>query len=349
MKITPLLVAALSAFACASAAEPIAIPQEGGRFTLPMTGLAVTFPARSGSQLELKGSWSLKSGFDSRDVLDEFVDEKLTSGTWVQTGFFDAGGARATVESSQFTDTWPTTTIEAWDLTWQVRGGKYEFTGDLGVQPAIALATERAKGEPTLLVEHFFIGAENVSGDEMIRRVKESPTLAAVVKAYRQQRWGVSAPTHRSEVKARDNSTPNRKITLPKNDLIVDLPDDGFVWLPEKKPQSIADLLYRLGPTFPEVALDIVVVDAASIPAAWSSINLSAPPAGTVIANLPDGWEVGAEVTPPRGKESTAAKQIGGKVLIVGFISSTITTDAVAYNLVLEALAQAVEHRGTGK
>lgn len=348
MKIAPLLVAALSAFAGASAAEPTIIPKEGGRVTLPMTGLSVTFPARSAGQLELKGSWSLKAGFDSRDVIDEFVEEKLINGTWVQTGFFDAGGARATVESTKFIDTWPTTTIEAWDLTWQVRGGKYEFTGDLGVQPAIALAAERAKGEPTLLLEHFFIGEEKISGDEMIRRVKASPTIAAVVKAYRQQRWGVSAPTHAREVRARDDSVANRNITLPQTGLSVDLPDDGFIWVEEKKPEGIADLIYRLGPTFPEMTLDIVVLDAATISAALKSIGLSPPPAGTVIANLPDGWEVGPEVTPPTGKESTVAKQIGGKVLVVGFISSTITTDANAYNLVLEALAQAVERRGAG-
>lgn len=349
MRITPWLVAALWACGAANAAEPITIPKEGGRFTLPLTGLSVTFPARSEGRLELKGSWSLASGFDSRDVLDEFTGDKLSAGTWVQTGFFDAGGPRATVEATQLTDTWPTTTIEAWDLTWQVRGGKYKFTGELGVQPAIALAADRAKGEPTLLLEHYFINEASVSGDEMIRRVKESPLIAAVVKAYRQQRWGTSAPAHSPAVTNRDDSVAIRRVTLPKTGLSLDLPDDGFIWSPEKTPKGITDMLYRLGPTFPEMTLDILIVDAGSIHAAWSSIGLAAPPAGTVIANLPDGWEVGPEVTPSNGKESTVAKQVGGKVLIVGFIASTITTDTGAYNLVLEALAQAAERRSAGK
>jgi hypothetical protein len=349
MKITPLLVAVLSVFGCATAAEPIAIPKEGGRFTLPMTGLSVTFPARTEGKLELKGSWSLKIGFDSRDVLDEFAEDKLTGGTWVQTGYFDAGGPSATVESTKFTDTWPTTTIEAWDLTWHVRGGYYTFSGDLGRQPAIALAAEREKGQPTLLLQHYFINEGAVSGDEMIRRVKASPMIAAVVKAYRQQRWGVSSPTHAREVTHRDNSIANRPITLPQNGLRVDLPDDGFVWVPDEKPKNNADLLYRLGPTFPEMTLEVLVIEAASIPAAWSSIGLSAPGNGTVIANLPDDWEVGPEVTPSSGKESTIAKQIGGKVLVVGFIGSSITSDASAYNPVLDALARAVEHGSAGK
>lgn len=345
MKQFPLLVAAmLAAAVSASAAEPVKIPAEGGKFTLPLSGLAVVFPAESGTQRELKGSWSLRNGYDARDVIDEFKDGQLAAGTWVQTGYFNAGGPRATIETIKLTDSWPATTMEAWGLTWQVRGGQYTFMNSLGKQPVIVLAADRGESQPTLLIDHYFIGEENLPEDEMIRRVKESDLIAAVVKAYRQLRWSASRPMHHPAVTHRDDSAAARTVTLPKNGLTVQLPADGFFWKPEERPEDTTDLLYRLGPTFPELMLDILVVNAASVEAGWKSIGL-APPSGVTIANLPDGWVVGPEVTPSAGKESTIAKLVGGKVLIVGFIADTATTDTEAYGPVLEALADAVVKR----
>jgi hypothetical protein len=343
-----LAVAFVSALA-GRASEPVKIPAQGGRLTLPLSGLSVVFPAAENEiTYELKGSWSLKLGYDARDVIDGFKADKLVSGTWVQTGYFDAGGPKATVESTELVESWPTTTMEAWGLTWQVRGGKYKFTGSLGLQPALVLAADRAASQPTLLLEHFFIGDEGISGDEMIKRVKESPIFAAIVKAYRQQSWHASRPIGARFITARDESVAARAVTLPTNGLKVQLPDDGYFWKPEEKPEGITDFLYRLGPTFPEVTLDLLVVDAASIDAAWKSIGL-ARPTGITIANLPDGWEVGPEVTPSNGKESTVACQIGGKVLIVGFISDTITIDAETFGLVLEALAESVRQKNAAQ
>jgi hypothetical protein len=340
------LVAVLLASALAArAGDPMKIPASGGRITLPLSGLSVAFPAHSEITYELKGSWSLKLGYDARDVIDGFKDEKLVSGTWVQTGYFDAGGPKAAVESTELVDSWPTTTMEAWGLTWQVRGGKFKFAGSLGLQPALILAADRGANQPTLLLNHYFIGEENVSGDEMIRRVKETAFLTEIVKAYRQQRWAAVKPLHEAVVNPRDNSVAARVVTLPKHDLTVHLPDDGYFWKTEGKPKDATDFLYRLGPTFPEMTLDVLVVDGATVDDAWKSVGL-ARPTGITIANLPDGWEVGPEVTPSAGKESTIARQVGGgKVMIVGFISNTVTTDVDPLAPVLEALASAARDK----
>lgn len=348
MKLT-LVTLVLAAAGVVLSVEPIEIPAAGGRVLLPLSGLAVNFPARSDARREVKGSWSNQASFDARDVIDEFKDDKIDSGTWVQTGYFDAGDARATVLSSQLIDAWPVTTLEAWGLSWQVRGGKYDLTGSLGVQPALVLAAERAKDYPTLLLYHFFIGETDVSGDEMTRRVMDSPLVAAIVKAYRENRYGLSLPTHNPAVRARNDSVAARTITLVINDLQVALPDDGFIWVPENKPKGNADLIYRLGPTFPELTLDVLVVDASTVEAAWKSLGLAAPPTGTTITNLPDGWVVGPEVTPSSGKESTVAKAIDGRVLIVGLIAPTITSDVDPLAPVLEALAVAVVAKAAGK
>lgn len=339
---------ALAATCAARDSEPIEIPATGGRLILPMSGLAVNFPAQPDVRTELKASWSTKTGFDSRDVIDQFKDGKLIAGTWVLTGYFDAGDARATVLTEKLVDAWPVTTMDAWGMTWQMRGGKYEFTGSLGAQPALVYATDRSKDYPTLLLYHFFIGEPGISGEEMVQRVKASPLSAAIVKAYRENRYGTSFPARHPAVKSRDDSVAARTVTLKKHNLQVALPDDGYIWVPQKEPEGITDFLYRLGPTFPELTLDVLVIDAPTVRAAWGSIDLSPPPAGTIIANLPDGWEVGPEVTPPSGKESTVAKQIGHRVLIVGFLANTVTTDAEPLGPILEALAESVAKKAAG-
>ncbi|MBA3848927.1 MAG: hypothetical protein C0502_02900 [Opitutus sp.] len=343
MNAKPLLVTLVLVAVCAAReSAPIEIPAAGGRFVLPLTGLAVSFPANADVRTELKGSWSLSTSFDARDVIDELKDGKLVGGTWVLTGHFDAGDARAAVQSADLADAWPTTTLEAWGLTWQVRGGKFEFAGALGAQSTIVLAAQRSENYPTLLLYRHFIGEPDVSGEAMLARVKSSPLIAAIVKAYRDYHFGASFPTRHPAVRNRGNSPPDRTVLLKRSGLQVALPDDGYVWWPKEASEGGTDFLHRLGPTFPELSLDVLVVDAPAVPAAWSSLGLSPPPAGTVIANLPDGWVVGPEVTPSSGKESTIAKLVGDRVLIVGLIANTVTTDVETLRPILEALAASI-------
>lgn len=339
---------ALVAACAAREAAPIAIPASGGRFVLPLTGLAVNFPANAERRIELKGSWSLGKGFDARDVIDEFKDGELIGGTWILTGYFDAGDARAAVQSVDLVDAWPTTTLEAWGLTWHVRGGKFKFEGKLGAQAALVLATQRSADYPTLQLYHHFIAEPDVSGEDMVARVKSSPLIAAIVKAYRDHHFGASYPTRHPAVRNRGQAPPDRTIGLKRSGLQVRLPDDGFIWWHTETSEDATDFLHRLGPTFPELTLDVLVVDAPSVPAAWSGLGLSPPPADTVIANLPEGWLPGPEVTPSSGKESTLAKQVGNRVLIVGLMAATVTTDVKALRPILEALAEAVAKQNAG-
>ncbi|MBI2516752.1 MAG: hypothetical protein HYV95_07525 [Opitutae bacterium] len=329
------------------AAKSIVIPDTGGRVTLPTTGLAVTLPEQKGTTRKIIGRWNLSDDtttFWSRDVIDEFdAQDELTTGNWVTIGYFDAGEAAAVVKEVKLTDDWETTT-DLWGLHWHVRGGQYEFSGSLGVKPAIVLATTPGKGKPSLLLYHYLIKRPAaLSHDEMIAEVKESPTLSAIFQAYWTDQWAPSLPTRSEAVTQPEASLVNRIVALPKTGLRFRFPDDGYAWLHERKPKEGTDMLYRMAPNMPDVTVELLLTDGSGVRSAFTDLGLDKNPWDPAPANLPADWESGPTITTSDGiKETTIGKVIGGKVLIVGFLVNPRLIDTAPYKPLLETLADAV-------
>jgi hypothetical protein len=349
---SPLLLAvalAVSVVAPLPAATPIVVSAAGGHVTLPMTGLAVALPERKDVVCKINGRWNLTDGnatFWSRDTIDEFDPEgKLIAGNRVSAGYFDAGEAAAVVKEVTLTEDWNTTT-NLWGLTWQVRGGNYAFDNSLGVKPAIVLATTPGKGKPSLLLYHFFIQAPaDLSPDDMIAGVRDSPTLSAAFQAYWADQWAPTQPTRHEAVVQPEEDVAHRVIDLPVSGLHVRLPDDGFVWLHERKPSTGVDMFYRMAPSLPDITVELMLVDATGVRSAFTQIGLEKNPWDAAPANLPPDWESGPTITTPDGiKETTVAKIIGGKVLVVGFMVTPRLIDTGPYQPLLEAVAEAVVH-----
>ncbi len=328
------------------AATPIVIPAAGGSVTLPVSGLSVVFPAREKTTLKVVASWSLAKGYDGRDVVDEFdgsQDPVLIAGTWVQAGYFDAGGPAEVVAEEKLIDPWPVTTAKLWGGEWQVRGGKYEFDDkDLGIKPAIILAIRSGEG-PTLMFYHYFLRDTELTQDDMIARALESPTMRAVFQSYLQGQYGSSLPTRNPAVRARNDSAPAREVLLPKTGLRVRVPDDGFVWLPDSAPKEGSDHLWRMAPIFPELSLEVATVEAASVQEIFALFPGPKARKDPAPANLPAGWEPGPTIKLDDGTwETSVCKLIGAKVLVVGFLANPRTIDVEPYTPVLGALADAL-------
>lgn len=340
---------ALAAFAAfpLRAAKPIIIPEAGGRVTLPTTGLALALPEQKGVTRKIVGRWNLMEGgatFWNRDIIDEFDSEdKLITGDWVTIGYFDAGEAAAVVKEATLTEDWETST-DLWGLHWHVRGGNYDFTGSLGVKPAIVLATTPGKGKPSLLLYHYFIKRpKELSHDEMIAEVKDSPTLSAVFQAYWTDQWAPSFPTRSEAVTQPGDEVTNRVVTLPKTGLRLRFPDDGFAWLHERNPKEGTDMLYRMAPNLPDITIELLLTNGANARETFTNLGLDKNPWDPAPANLPAGWESGPTITTSDNiKETTVAKVIGSKVLVVGFLINPRLIDTAPYQPMLETLADAV-------
>ncbi len=102
----------------------------------------------------LSGSWSLTEGgesFDARDVVDQKVDGKLVSGTWVHIGYFNAGDCAAVVQQLEVPDRW-TAERDLWGHHWNMASGTWDFHNDLGKAPVIAMCAPRPqRGQPAAL------------------------------------------------------------------------------------------------------------------------------------------------------------------------------------------------------
>jgi hypothetical protein len=333
------------------AATPIVIPAAGGNATLPLSGLSVVFPAREKTSLKIVSSWSFAKGYDGRDVVDEFDgtgEPTLIAGTWVQVGYFDAGGPAEVIAAEKLLDSWPVTKANLWGAEWNVRGGKYEFDDkDLGIKPALILALRSGEG-PTLMFCHYFLRDAELSREDMLARAEQSSSMQAVYQSYLKSQFGSSLPTRNPAVRARNDSSPSREVVLPFNKLRLQVPDDGFVWLPDANAKSDSDRLWRMAPVFPELTLEVATVEAASVQEVVAMLTGPKSRKDPAPANLPAGWEPGPSMKLDDGSwETTVCKLIGPKVLIIGFMGTPRTTDMEPYVPVLSALAEAA--RQTGK
>lgn len=330
------------------AATPTVIPAEGGPAILPISGLSAVFPPRGDTTLKIVSSWSLQQNFEGRDVIDEYGGEEkatMLAGTWVLLGFFDAGGPAAVVAEAELVDAWPASTARLWGVEWQARGGRFKFeSNELGIKPALVLAIQSGQG-PTLLLYHFFLRDEALSREAMLTRAQESPTMRAVFQAYWNGQTGPALPTRNPAVRQRGDIPASRVVKLPISGLQVKLPDDGFVWLPQTKPAEGVDMIYRMAPRLPDITVELLLITAPGVKAAITQVGLDKNPWDPAPANLPTGWENGPTITTSDGiKETTVAKSIGGKVLLVGFLVSPRLIDTGPYQPLLEALAEAVVH-----
>lgn len=332
-------------------AKPILIPDTGGQVTLPTSGLSVSLPAQPGVTYKVTGRWGLSNGgksYWSRDIIDEFdAEDNLTAGNWVSIGYFDAGEAAAVIKDVKLTEDWETT-ADLWGLHWHVRGGNYTFTSSLGVKPALVLATTPSKLKPSILLYRYFLkeGEANLSHDDMIAAIRTSPTLNAAFQSYWAEQCGPVLPTKSEAVNQPANGEATRVVRLPRNGLQMRLPDDGFVWLEETKPENeLVDLLYRMAPRLPDLTIELLLNEAPGVRAAFTKLGLDKNPWDPAPANLPAGWESGPTITTSDGvKETTVGTVIGSKVLIVGFMVTPRLIDVGPYQPLLASLADAVVH-----
>jgi hypothetical protein len=348
--ITLFLVATVaSATSITWGATPIVVPAAGGEVALPTSGLAVSLPPRDGITCNVTGQWTLTEGetaFEGRDIIDEIDGEgNLNAGTRILIGDFSADEAPAIVRGVRLADAWEDT-IELWGAEWHVRGGTYMFTSDLGVKPAVVLATSPVEGKRSLLLHHFLIAAGSaVSKEVMLSQVKGSPTLAAVFRAYCADQYAPVQPTKSEAVMQPAISAIARVVQLPRTGLNVRLPDDGFVWVSEAQPDDATDMLFLMAPRLPKITVELLLVDAPDARAAFAQLGLEDNPWDPAPANLPPGWQSGVTVTTSdNAKQATVCTVIGQQVLLVGFLATPRVQDIAPYRLLLEALAEAVRH-----
>lgn len=332
--------------AVAAETVPIEVPPAGGPVTLPMTGLSLQLPARSGVTCKIRGRWGLSeqgSTFWSRDVIDETdASNKLVAGTWVSMGYFDAGEDRAVARSSaelaKLAGTWETTTT-LWGRTFAVAGGLYDFHNSLGVRPALILATSVSKNRPSLVLHYYFLNAEtSLDHDAMLQQLAEAATPASVMESYSHFRCEATEPTHSQAVTQPGGAVALRAIQLPKTSLKLQLPDDGFVWLEDRDRQGTTDFLNRMAPMLPEVTAEIALIPN-STP---SNVLASLKGEASALSNVPTGWTAGPTLTTSGGDpEVTLAASLGQNVLLVGLLGVPPGADCKPFQKLLLALMQA--------
>lgn len=289
----PALIAAASTLLLAGLpanADPVKVTQ--GRVELPTSGLVVDLPAVAGRSYSVSSSWSLSAEtgtFDTRDVIDEFdASGTLIIGTWVQSGFFNAGSCADVLAETNLDASWTTKTT-LWGESWDVKGGIYTFTGDLGRRPAAQLCRDGKDGT-SLLLHYYLVDRPDTTGQaETMQAVAASGVMAAASRSYTDNRVADVKPTLRPEVRKRSGDAA-RTVELATNRMRVDLPEDGYVWLAFDG--DGVDFLERTMPSLPPVTVEVVALDGYSCDEVLGSFTENLLPDHKP-ANLPAGWSAG--------------------------------------------------------
>jgi hypothetical protein len=335
-----LVLAALFGLVGPAAADPVDV--HGGTVILPVTGLEVDLPpSDENSGFRVSGSYLLtdEASYDGRDVIDEFRDGGITAGTWISLGYFDAGAPEAIVAAVTLTDDW-SAQRDLWGATWSVHGGTFTFDNDLGAKPAVVACLRLGNGMSILMHRFFLADPAPATQAEMLAEFERSPVPRAAWLACAQGRIGTSYTTKRAESRNRGTIEPSRLEILEHSGIVLEIPDDGFVWLVRKSEDGTTDFLDRMAPSLPDVSIEVAYVADADCASALLSVETEkrdVPP-----QNLPDGWSPGPQLVVGENVEYTACYPLEGGVVVVGFFQGAQGADVAYLAPMLEAIAIAV-------
>jgi hypothetical protein len=340
--------AAVCAVVLAPAALAQAVPVRlaQGEAQLPTSGLVIDLPAKAGIQYDVSGSWALSGGgtsFDTRDIIDEIetATGNVATGNWVLSGYFTAGGCSETLATAKLDGAW-SQEAKLWGESWSARGGVFTFENALGRRPAVVLCRGTADG-PSLLLYHFLANQpETLSQAAVMDSVGKSGALAAASKSFTAVRARPVFPTRRTDVRNRGSEPAARKVTLALSGLEVDLPPDGYLWLPDAGDN--ADFLDRLLPTFPEVTLETVFVPGMTCASLFDSFG-SDIRADHRPVKLPAGWLDGPALTIDGETELTMCHPVGAAALVVGVFQGEDDRDVSTLHQILAALLAAAQKK----
>lgn len=331
----------ISALALVAPAMAEPVTARSGPAQLPTSGLLIDLPANPALSYKISGSWSLDDAapsFDTRDVIDEFnaTTGKLVAGNWVLVGYFTAGDCKAILGGEKLDRAWETTATY-WGESWTVRGGVYTFDGELGRRPAAVLCRTNATGQSLLLYRYFVDQPETMTQADMLRGVTQAGVLESASKSYSAGRAVEILPLRRAETRNRGSTPANRTVTLKTTGLQVQMPDDGYVWLPEADEQ--VDWLTRMLPTIPEISIELMVaagMTCQQLTAAVSDDKPSVKP-----RNVPAGWVTGPTILVEGETELTICRDSPEGARFVGVFLPAERTDLTPLHPLLIALGNA--------
>lgn len=318
------LIAATSAITLTSmpaSADPVQL--QHGRAELSTSGLVIDLPAIEGRSYNVSASWSIDEEtqiFDTRDVIDEFDSNgNLILGTWVQSGFFDAGSCADVLAEAQLDAPW-NTTVTLWGETWTVHGGIFTFTGSLGRRPAAKLCRDRKDGTALLLHHYLVDRPESIGQAATMEAVARSEVMAAASRSYTENRIAKAKPLLRPEVRSRGEGKAARTVSLNTNMMMLDLPEDGYVWLAFDG--DGADYLERAMPSLPPVSVELIALEAYPCADLLASFHENLLPDHRP-ANLPAGWVAGNGLNVNGDRELIMCHATDFGALLVGVFQGT--------------------------
>lgn len=340
----PYLVAAASALTLAglpAGADPVKLYQ--GRAELPTSGLVIDLPGVEGRRYDISASWSLNHDtqvFDTRDVVDEFdASGKLILGTWVQSGYFTAGGCAAVFAEAELDAPW-TTKVTQWGESWDVQGGGYTLSGSIGRVPAVKFCRERQDGT-ALLLHHYLVDQPESTGQAAaMTAAAASGVMAAVSRSYTDNRFVDAKPVLRPEVRRR-GAEAARTVSLSVNQMTLDLPEDGYVWLVYEA--DGIDQLDRALPSLPPVTVELYVIDGFPCEFMLETLTDFQLPEHRPL-NLPAGWVAGNGLDVESAPELIMCHEHTRGALLVGSFQGE-DRDVSYLHPLLAALLKAAEAR----
>lgn len=344
-RVRPVLLAVCAiTMAPATLAQAVPVKLTEGEAQLPTTGLIIDLPPKAGVTYHASGSWALTGDtFDTRDVIDEIdtATGNVQSGNWVLAGHFNAGDCNATLAGVQLDAGW-TQSASLWGESWNVRGGVFTFEGALGRRPVAILCREK-ENEPALLLYHFLANQpETTPQAAVMDSVSRSAPLASVSRSFTARRAGDIFPTRRAEVRNRGTQSAARRVTLPVSGLELDLPNDGYLWLPDGG--DGVDFLDRLLPFLPEVTLELIMAPDTTCAGLFGSLQTDLRETHRPLA-LPSGWLGGPAIVVEGQTELTMCHAVGASALVVGVFQGPENRDVSDLYPVLGALLAAAQKK----
>lgn len=304
-------------------AQPV-LPLElrSGKVELPLSGLLVDLPAQQKGHLyKISSSYSLESGFDARDVIDEAVDGKLVGGTWVLVGFVTAGTCREVVGKAELSEAWESE-LELHDIAFVTRGGIFDFQDTLGKVPAAVMCAERPKLEPgtrkALLFYHYFLATDLATPrDELLALLKKSPAIERTVKAWKLDTLAKGRSLDNPHVRVR-GSRQRWTLELAVSKLTVRVPDDGTLWTARAAPDEGVDWLDRMVPALPEVSVEVIhaAESCAKVLPMVTGKRMKGVPAAR---HVPSDWKPGPILDIDGDPEYTLCRDFEDGAILVGY------------------------------